>query len=114
MTVVRKKKKQSSVEDLKATLAKLIYLLEGQDEDAAVKDLKIAENDLNQYDADSAEFQAALGLIMEAFEGEHELVAYTFRRDNKKDEPHQWSEVEELYLASTSVINIVKRLSKKD
>ena len=110
MTVVRKKSRQSSVEDLKVAINKLIYLLEGQGEDDAVKDLRIAARDLEQYQPGSGEFHSALGLITEAFEGEHELNAYTFKRDKQSD---RWSEADELFLASTSVISLVRRLEKK-
>ena len=106
MTVVRKKSKKSSTADLRSAMTKLIYLLQGQKEDEAVADLRIALSDIEKYQVESAEFQAALKLINEAFEGEHELNAYTYKRD-KED---QWTEVEELYLASTSVLNLVRRL----
>ena len=108
MTVVIKKSKKSSTADLRSAMTKLIYLLEGQKEDEAVADLRIALSDIEKYQVESAEFQAALKLIIEAFEGEHELNAYTYKRD-KED---QWTEVEELYLASTSVLNLVRRLLK--
>jgi hypothetical protein len=106
MTSVRKKSKKSSVEDLRTALVKLIYLLEGQKEYEAVADLRIALSDVEKYVPGSAEFKAALNLIKAAFEGEHELNAYTFKRDKDAG----WSEVEELFLASTSTINIVRRL----
>lgn len=108
MPVVRKKTKKSSAADLKSAMLKLIYLLEGQKEHDAVADLRIAITDIDKYQPQSAEFQAALQLIIEAFEGEHELNAYTFRRENDE----KWSEVEELYLASTNVLNVVRRLLK--
>ena len=106
MTTVKTKSKKSSVGDLRSALVKLIYLLEGQQEKEAVMDLRIALSDIEKYVFGSAEFSAALNLIKEAFEGEHELNAYTFKREKEEE----WSEVEELYLASTSVINIVRRL----
>ena len=49
----------------------------------------------------------ALHLLLECFEGDHELDAYTFQRSKGED---KWSEAAELYLASTSVKNLVKRL----
>ena len=109
MTVTKKKTRKTSTADLGSAMTKLIYLLEGQKEDEAVADLRIALADIQKHQLESAEFQAALNLIVEAFEGEHELNAYTYKRD-KED---QWTEVEELYLASTSVLNIVRRLQKQ-
>ena len=108
MTEVIKKNKQNSVHDLRKTLLNLIELLEGQDEQEAIADLKIALDDLAAHPQGSREYVAALNLIKEAFDGEHQLSAYTFPRKNREG---QWGDVEELYLASTRVINLVRRLS---
>jgi hypothetical protein len=109
MTQVIKKNKQSSVQDLRKALLKLMELLEGQDELEAVEDLKRAMLDLQEGGEQSPQFKQALALINEAFEGDHNLSAYTLPRKNREG---QWGEVEELYLASTGVLNLVRRLSQ--
>ena len=110
MAVVRKKDKQSSAKDLKTALNRLIGLLHEQGEDEAVSDLRIAMQNLMQYPHGSREFNSGLSLITEAFEGDHELKAYTFQRDKQND---QWSDADDLFLASTSVISLVRRLSAR-
>jgi hypothetical protein len=108
MSVVVKRTRKNSTTELKTSLQQLIQLLEGQKEDDAVADLRIALGDIEKVQPESEEFKAAIRLVHECFEGDHELIAYTFNQG--KD--GRWSEVEELYLASTTVFNLVKRLNK--
>ena len=110
MTGVVKRSKSSSLDDLRKQLLSLIHLLEEQNEDAAVSDLRIALSDLQKYTPDSNESAAALALLLEAFEGEHELIAYTYKRE--KQEAGQWTDIDRLYLASTGVLTLVKRLMR--
>lgn len=109
MVKVLKKDKNSSKNKLVSQLGKLIYLLEGQKEDEAAEDLRTAQHTVETHLPVSEEFQKALSDIKEAFDGEHELRAYTFATDKATE----WSEADELYLASTSVLNLVSRLTQK-
>ncbi len=111
MPTVLKKTKMNSVSDLVAALNKFIFLLEGQKEFDAVEDLKSVVADLEKSPPDSVEFQTAIEEIIEAYDGEHELQAYTLRRQKADDD---WTEAEELYLASIEVLNLAKRFSKQE
>ena len=108
MTIVKKKNRTTSVSDLMAALDQFIYLLEGQDEEAAVAELKLAKEKIQENTPGTSKFQEAIQMVLEAFDGEHELQAYTIRRD--KSDASNWTEVEELYLTSVSVLNLAKRL----
>ena len=110
MSPVIKKTRENSLQDLLNALKKFAYLLEEQGEKSAAEDLRLASADLQKYQPDSLEFDAAINRILEAYEGEHELQAYTLRRQSKES---KWTEAEELYLVSINVFNIAKRLKKK-
>ncbi len=92
---------KSSAQDLITGVNRLAQLLDTQNEASAAEDLRIASFDLQRYALGSPEFTAAIELIREAFEGEHELLAYTLRR--KESGEDGWGDKEELYLASTKV-----------
>ena len=109
MIVTRKRTAKSSVQDLIAGINRLAYLLDGQKEEQAAEDLRIAASDLQKYVLGSMEFTAAIALIKEAFEGEHELLSYTLRRQDSGDD--SWGDPEDLYLASTKVWSLVKQLN---
>ena len=110
MTVVRKKSRSSSSEDLKAAMIRLTELLDGQKEQEAADDLRTFLRVLEENQPQSAEFQGALAKVVDAFEGDHELNAYTYKREKKDD---SWSAADDLFLASTSVITLVRRLLRK-
>ena len=110
MSSVLKKTKKNSVSDLVTALNKFIHLLEGQKEFDAVKDLRTIGADLQKFQPDSEEFQSAISLLLDAYEGEHELKAYTLRRQKADDD---WTEADDLYLASIEVLNLINRLSKQ-
>ena len=108
MTVIKRSKK-ASVEELVNALDRFIFLLEGQKEDEAVSDLRIALGDLQKYQIDSDEFKASVSIVVNSYEGEHELSAYTHRREaaDKGD----WTEADDLFLVSTKVLNLAQRFS---
>ena len=60
MSSVLKKTKQSSVNDLVTALDKFMDLLKGQKEMDAVEDLQVVSADLQKFQPDDQEFQAAL------------------------------------------------------
>lgn len=111
MTGVLKKTKASSVKDLVSALEKFMHLLEKQEEDDAVKDLANIKEKLGALTPEEEAFQDSLKELLDCYHGDHELEAYTLRRKKKDDD---WSEAEELYLASIEVLNLIERLTKKN
>ena len=109
MVVIRKKTNKNSLAQLLSALTKFIQLLENQNEEQAIKKLKTAEKSLRSTSAKPAAQKTALQLILATFEGDDELIAYTYSRQNSEAE---WGDAEELYLASTDVLSLVKRLLK--
>ena len=104
---VIKRSSQNTRKDLIDALDKFILLLTDQKEDDAVRDLNIACDQLKALPA--KDFQQpqseAVALIIEAFEGEHELISYTYQRDT-----NEWTEVEELSQVSARVLSLARRL----
>jgi len=106
MTIIKRDRKGTS-HDLVQAIERLCWLLEDQKEHDAVRDLREAASDLEKSEAGSAAQKAAVGKIIEAFEGDHELMAYTHQREGT-----QWTEVEELSLASSRVISLARRMMR--
>lgn len=104
MTVI-KRDRNSTNTDLIIAIEKLTGYLLKQDEDDAVNALNEATGLLRRHQPGTAEHRRAIDLIIDAFEGEHELMAYTFQRDTK-----EWTEVEELSNASSRVISLARRM----
>ena len=109
MGVIRKKNTQSTIAKLITKSAEFIYLLEGQKETDAIRDLQIAIHDLKIHESGTREFNAAMDLFLQCFEGEHDLLIYTQTKESPKD---SWGEAEKLYLASSEVYSLAKRISK--
>ena len=107
MQVVKKRTAKTSQLRLLASLRRLIALLERQNETEAVADLNIALIDLEKHVLGSSEHKAALQLVAEAFTGEHELEVYM---NVQTKENSSWGAKEELYLTSTEVFSLVKRM----
>lgn len=105
MTVIKRSKSASQAKLVEA-LEQFIYLLDGQGEDEAVTDLRAALEAIKKNKPDSDDFKKAIAIIINSYE-EHELAAYTHTR--KKDDDASWTPADELYLSSTSVLNIAKR-----
>lgn len=106
---IRIRKPQNSMQELCIGLERFCMLLETQKEVAAVAQLREILAQLTQGVAGSLQDQA-IEAIVEAFEGEHELAAYTL---HKNKDPEVWTEADELYLASTGVWNLARRLRKR-
>ena len=105
MSVI-KRDRNSSKTDLTQSIYKLCYLLEGQKEFEAVEDLKKAATLLSSNEPGSEDFVKGVEIVIDAFEGDHELMAYTFQRDTDK-----WTEVEELANQSSRVLTLARRFS---
>jgi hypothetical protein len=104
MTVIKRSRANTS-QDLVAAIEKLCPLLENQKEFDAVVDLKKASIVIGKAQEGTEEHRAAVDAVIDAFEGDHELMAYTHQRDTD-----QWTEVEELSQQSSRVINLARRL----
>lgn len=100
-----KRNRSTTNNDLIAAIEKLCPLLERQKEFDAVGDLQKAATQLRSAPENSAARAEAVSLIIEAFEGDHELMAYTLQR-----ETDQWTEVEELSQVSSRVLSLARRL----
>lgn len=107
MAIVKKKNRMTSAQDLIQALQRFIELLVNQHEDDAVADLRSASQMIQENQPSSEEFGAGIKKILDAFDGEHELQAYTLRREKEES---QWTEAEELYLTSANVLNLARRL----
>lgn len=107
MTVI-KRDRQSSKQDLITAIDKLVPLLLDQGEEDAVEDLKNAAQTLKKAKDGSDELFQAVDLIIDAFEGDHELNAYMMTRDSS-----EWTEAEELSVASSRVFTLARRMAKR-
>ena len=105
MTVIKRSRQDSSA-DLVAAIEVLIPLLKDQKENEAAADLAEAAETLKSAKAQSDTHKAAIAKVIDAFEGDHELIAYTFQRDTGG----QWTEVEELSQASARVLSLARRM----
>ncbi len=105
MTIIKRNRVNTHL-DLIAAIEKLCPLLEGQKEHDAVSDLKKAAEVLRRAVQNSQDWKDAIASIIDAFEGDHELMAYTHQRDTD-----QWTEVEELSQVSSRVLSLARRLA---
>src|SRR5438128_2034373 len=88
MTVI-KRNRQDSCADLVAAIDALLPLLKDQKETEAANDLSGAAEILRTAKSGSAEQKQAVEKIVDAFEGDHELMAYTYQREGSAG---QWTE----------------------
>lgn len=108
-TTVRKKTLAASKEDLAINLHKFAFLLEKEKEKEAATELRQIADDLTVSSATQTEIKQLLESLLEAYSGDHELDAYTIRREISAG---SWSSSEELYLVSVQVLNLTKRILK--
>lgn len=106
MTVIKRSRSDSSV-DLVNAIDELIPLLKDQKESEAAGVLAEAMDQLKDAKQGSKEQQAAVDKIIDAFEGDHELISYTYQREGSAG---QWTEVEQLAHASARVISLARRM----
>ena len=108
MTVIKRDKGASS-EDLVQAVKRFVILLKDQGEDEACEDLLEAADELAKNSVGTAMHKEAVSSILDAFEGEHELQAYTLSRNS---DPSQWTVADELCDASTRVLSLARRLKQ--
>ena len=104
MTVIKRSRANTS-QDLASAIEKLCPMLENQKEFDAVKDLRAASDIIKTAAEGTPAHRGAVDTVIDAFEGDHELMAYTHQRDTD-----QWTEVEELSHQSSRVLNLARRL----
>ena len=105
MTVIKRSQKDSTA-DLISAIDQLIPLLRDQKELDAIGVLAAAAKALRGAKPQSPEHKKAVAEVVDAFEGDHELISYTFQRENGS----QWTEVEELSQASARVLSLARRM----
>ena len=105
MTVIKRDRKDSAA-DLVVAIEKLVPMLDDQDEEDAAKDLREIAANLKRCAPGSADHKKNIERIIDAFEGDHELISYTYQRPNATD----WSAAEELSIASSRVLNLARRM----
>ncbi len=105
MTII-KRDRNASTADLVKAIDALNLLLQDQGEDDAIGALSSAMEELRKSSPGTSGHKAAIDAIIEAFEGEHELMAYTHQRANATE----WTEVEELSQASARVLSLARRM----
>lgn len=103
---VIKRDKQSSTADLIAAIEQLNVLLKDQHEEDAIAALTEAAGTLKKAAPGSPQHKTAVNTIIDAFEGEHELMAYTFQRENS----NEWTEADELSQVSARVLSLARRM----
>jgi hypothetical protein len=106
MTVIKRSRSDSTA-DLIAAIDALIPLLKDQNDKDATADLAEAAGALKGAKPGSEGHKAAVAKIIDCFEGDHELIAYTFQRESSAG---QWTEIEELSQASARVISLARRM----
>lgn len=103
--------KKTTVADSIATLCKHLdkfaFDLDGQNEGEAAGDLRKYRDELHANPQDPAALKQTLENIIDAFEGDHELIAYTL---GKEPEPGSWSAAGELFVSSSNVLSVTNRL----
>ena len=105
MTVIKRNRDSTRTDLLKALDSFIPLLSEQDDEEEAVNVLKEARKTLESATPGSSVIKEVAGTVVEAFEGDLELIAYTFTREG-----HEWSEAEQLSLASSRVLSLARRL----
>lgn len=105
MTVI-KRSRQDSSSDLVQAIEELIPYLKDQKENEAAEALAQAKDALKKAKAGTPAHKDAVASVIDAFEGDHELISYTYQRDNGG----QWTEVEELSQASARVLSLARRM----
>lgn len=106
MTVI-KRSRANSCTDLVEAIDNLIPLLRDQKENDGADQLFDAMVVLKKAKPDSTEQKDAVAKVIDAFEGDAELIAYTFQRDTA---PGEWTVAEVLSQASSRVLSLARRM----
>lgn len=100
------KKKSVSSQELIEAIERFVPLLAGQKEDEAVQFMREIIDQLQEHGSDDQLVKDNAQKVIEAFDGELELIAYTL----KSSDGQSWSEADELAVASNRVLALARRL----
>ncbi|MDD9949950.1 MAG: hypothetical protein OXT67_00120 [Zetaproteobacteria bacterium] len=105
-----RRKKQDSLQTLKPLLLEFAQLVAGEGEEQAAQELEGIARLIpgSKASEKSTCVSQICARLQEAFEGEHELNAYLFRRDDFS----QWSKQEDLYLSASKIWALCQRLGR--
>jgi hypothetical protein len=106
MTVL-KRSQSDNVKALIESIQTLTPLLRNQKENDAADALDDAAKELTGATPGSPKLKEVVSIVIDAFEGDHELIAYTFQRESSAG---QWTEAEELSEASNRVLALARRM----
>jgi hypothetical protein len=106
MTKIIKRERKDSAQDLVSAIDDLAPLLAEQGEHDAVAHLKSASASLKKSQIGTDAYQKAVESVLDAFDGDLELSAYTHARKDSKE----WTAAEELTVASCRVLNLARRM----
>ena len=108
MVTTTRRKREHSYTDLQKSIGRFVSLLQTEGEEEACVDLAQLSKALEE---DSSEdHRAAIAQkILDCFDGEHELFVYTLPR---KGGEAAWERSDELFVVSTSVRNLAKRIAR--
>jgi hypothetical protein len=106
MSKIIKRERKDSAADLVSAIDELNPLLAEQGEHDAVAHLKKASVVLKKSAIGSDDYKKAVDDVLDAFEGDLELSAYTHARKDSKE----WTAAEELTVASCRVLNLARRM----
>ena len=106
MTKIIKRDRKESGADLISAIDELNPLLAEQGEDDAVAHLKKTSAVLKKSAIGTPDYKKAVEDVIDAFEGDLELSAYTHARKDSKE----WTAAEELTVASCRVLNLARRM----
>lgn len=108
MTEMMKKTSSSHLSELLQAIPEFCTLLEGEKgEQEAIAELKSICIDLQGNNDD---IQPQLQRLFDAFDGDHELVAYTLYKSKGDGE---WTRADHLLNLSSRVLNLANRLKDK-
>ena len=96
-----KKNSNATKNDLVIALDEFCKLLAEQKEDEAIAVLQSARSDLSE----SKNTKEVVKIIIDCFEGEHELNAYTLHKQSE-----DWTVADQLSFYSTRVLSLAKRM----
>jgi len=105
MTVI-KRDRSNSASDLVQAIHRLIPLLNQEGEGEAADALKQASDALARAKPGSDDLKNAVANIIDAFEGDHDLMVYTHARGQSGE----WTVADELSNASARVLNLARRI----
>lgn len=110
MSTIVKKDRSESKQDLIQSLESFCELLKDQNEEDAIEDLNQCLKVVREQAEDNSQFKSAINRIIECYDGEHELIAYTL---HKSKDSESWTLADQLANASSRVLSLARRFQKQ-